>query len=274
MTNCSHSVTLTAHDPFMLFCKQPIDWAGLVDAHTTSTRFNTNWFCWERRARGWNTLCEWSLRKHEHRWWCAGNSRKCIFIFCINFGLYVVLFETKSKLCPIWKFSVQASVRVDSAAQAALTEHFSGPLSPFLLSGPPLLTFVGPGLLWVFDPCGQGAAKKWGGGLFRGGNSEAWWRAYVLAWWWTECWLASADATQASAVSSQQLIPPSRSPLGSRGSLQQPRGWKLRPPCATSSLWHNSHTRPHTHDAHCQIISLWTNVSSCKPESIGATHRP
>lgn len=210
------------------------------------------------RARGWNTLCEWSLRKHEHRWRCAGTSSKCTFVFCLKFDAYIVLFKTKSKFRPIWKFSVQASVGDDSAAQAALTEHFSVPLSPSLLAGPPLFDFCGPRPFVGVWPLWTGGCKKKekrneGGGLFRGGNREAWWRAYVLARWWTECWLASADATQASAVSSQQLIPPSRSPLGSRGSRQQPRGWKLRPPCATSSLWHNSHTRTraHTHTHAC-----------------------
>lgn len=68
-----------------------------------------------------------------------------------------------------------------------------------------------------------------------------------------ECWLASADATQASAVSSHQLIPLPRSPCDPEvlSSLLWPGTFSMDgeawteapvrlPASATSSLWHNT----------------------------------
>lgn len=82
-------------------------------------------------------------------------------------------------------------------------------------------------------------------------------RACMCVQW--ECWLASADATQASAVSSHQLIPLPRSPCDPEvlGSLLWPgtfsmdgEVWTEAPVCllasATSSLWHNRDTHTHT----------------------------
>lgn len=133
--------------------------------------------------------------------------------------------------------SVQASVYDDSAALAALTEHFRVPLSPYPLMAPPLFDFSDWGAfcrgVWPWRT-GGGTKRKSKVGDYSGGqNKEAWWwwRACVRA---RRCWLANADATQASAVSSQQLIPPSRSPPArpsDPGVLSsRTRGWKLRPP--------------------------------------------
>lgn len=149
-----------------------------------------------------------------------------------------------------WEFctpSVWTSISDDSAAPLALTKYFSVPLSPPVPSSPvpPPLTSVGPGLCGCLTPTDKGEGVDWGG-------------LHTCVRW--ECWLASADATQASAVSSHRLIPLPRSPCDPEvlGSLLWPGTFGMdgeggteapahRPASATSSLWHNRKTHTHTH---------------------------
>lgn len=143
-----------------------------------------------------------------------------------------------------WEFctpSVWTSISDDSAARLALTKYFSVPLSPPVPSSPvpPPLTSVGPGFCGCLTPTDRG----WGvGGLGR--------PAYMCVRW--ECWLASADATQASAVSSHGLIPQPRSPCDPEvlGSLLWPGTFSMDGEGGTeapSSLWHNGNIHTHTH---------------------------
>lgn len=128
---------------------------------------------------------------------------------------------------------------------------FDQALQRAFVPSPPPLTFVGPGLCGCLTPA---AWKKKEEGII-GGEHRLGRRACMCVW--RECWLASADATQASAVSSHQLIPLPRSPLWSRGSQpascdQARSAWTgrvgPRPPHACSPVPHH----------HCDIIETLT----------------
>lgn len=114
------------------------------------------------------------------------------------------------------------------------------------------LDFSGPRPLWASDPCWF--TKKGSRGLLRGQHRSGWCAyTYVCEWW--ECRLASADTTQASAVSSHQLIPLPRSPHDPDvlGSLLWPgtfsmdgEGW-VEAPCLPVPHHHCDIIETHTH---------------------------
>lgn len=116
----------------------------------------------------------------------------------INF--YWKCLQSISSSQPQWWLSSPASF--DPALQFSLCLLFSTLNPPW-----PLLTFVGPGLCGFVTPVDWGEKKEEG---ITKGNHRLWQCACMCVWW--ECWLAIADATQASAVSSHGIIPLPRSP--------------------------------------------------------------
>lgn len=199
----------------------------------------------------WNKYTD--CKKHRSQLHCITEHKR--LMWCkrpVNRRMYKLLFPEADMLNAKWQLinfflSVEVRFSDDSAALSALTKHSSYPSIP---TPRPLLTFVGPGL------CGCLTSVDWqkkrrGGGLLRESH-RLWWCACMCVCVRRECWLASADATQASAVSSHQLIPLPRSPsdpevlcslvwqgtfsMDGKGGTEAPLHLLAS---ATSSLWHN-----------------------------------
>lgn len=160
-------------------------------------------------------------------------------------NIYSKLKKTKWQSLQMINLSI---ISDDSAALSALTKHFSVPLSR------PVPASLW--LLWAQAFVGVWPLQKKKLGIIEGEHRLVQ-HSYMCAC--VDC--TSADTTQASAVSSHQLIPLPRSLLWYRGSqqltvtrqvLHRLEGWGCTEApvrlfaSAVSSLWHNRNTHTHT----------------------------